>query len=168
MKMELTFGIYEDEIEPVLAAVWSRRPLAEIEALPCPCCGARLTVSFAPAGNAFQVFCSGEPLHLSRFQAIAQPPTWWTERIADTSPITFYWRVHSGVADDGRLGMPVSGYNADGCHWNGAMTVSPDQPDYLLWRWIIAQGDRYKPLISDRDLESIREEYLRFETLKHR
>ncbi len=161
MKMQLTYGIYEDEIEPVLAAVRSQRPLAEIEAMPCPCCRARISVSFFPEGDGFQIFCSGEPLHMSTYQKIAEPPAWWKERIVDTGPITFYWRGDSSVANDGRLGMPVSGYDADGNHWSGAMTLRPDQPDYLLWRWIIGQGDRYKRLISDKDLASIREEYHR-------
>ncbi len=34
MKMDLTYGIYEDEIEPVLAAIRCHRPLAEIKSVP--------------------------------------------------------------------------------------------------------------------------------------
>ncbi len=124
MKMEFTYGIYEGEIEPALATVRSQRPLAEIEAMPCPCCGARLSISFSSEGHGFQVFCSGEPLHMSKFQEIAQPPAWWRERSADTDPITFYWRVDSSLASDGRLGMPVSGYDAACNHWSGMFCSS--------------------------------------------
>ncbi len=159
MKTDLTYGIYEGEIEPVLAAVRSQRPLAEIEAMPCPCCGARISVEFSPAGNWFQVYCLGEPLHISTHQEADQPPTWWKERVGKAEPITFYWQRDHGFADDGRLEMPASGYDAEGCHWSGRMIVRPDQADYPLWRWIVSQGDRYKALISDKDLETIREEF---------
>ncbi len=161
MKMDLTYGIYEDEIEPVLAAIRFHRPLAEIEALPCPCCGARMSVSLAPQGDGFLVYCAGEPLHMSKFQEIAQPPPWWRERIWDTGPVTIYWRKDSSIASDGTLGMPVSGRDAEGCLWSGAITLRPGEKNYELWRWIIGQGDRYKAILSDKDLESIRQEYHR-------
>jgi hypothetical protein len=77
----------------------------------------------------------------------------------ERGPITIYWRKDSSFASDGRLEMPASGSDADGCLWSGRMIVRPDQTDYPLWCWIVGQGDRYKPLLSDRDLEAIREEF---------
>jgi hypothetical protein len=159
MKMNFGFGVYEDEIEPVLAAVRCHRPLAEIQALACPCCGARMEVWFSPEGGHFHVGCTGELPHLSQSQKIAQPPDWWQQRIADTGPITFYWQKDSCFADDGRLEMPASGYDADGNHWSGRMVRKPDHADYPLWCWIVGQKGRYKPLISDRDLEAIRKDF---------
>jgi hypothetical protein len=161
MKMQYTYGIYESEIDEVLAAVRSHESLSAIESIPCPCCGARIAVQFAPEGNGFQVNCAGEPLHISTYQEISNPPPWWKERIWETGPVTFYWREWSAFAADGTLEMKVSGYDEDGSHWTGAMDVRPDQPDYSLWRWIIEQGDRFKTLLSDKDIEPIREEYRR-------
>ncbi len=120
-----------------------------------------MSVSFAPEGDGFLVYCGGEPLHMSKFQEIAQPPPWWRERIWDTGPVTIYWRKDSSIASDGTLGMPVSGRDAEGCLWSGAMTLRPSEKDYGLWRWIIRHGDRYKAILSDKALESIRQEHHR-------
>jgi hypothetical protein len=161
MKMQFAYGIYEGEIEGVLAAVRAHRPLSEIEGILCPCCGAGIVVQFSPEGNGFQVNCCGSPPHLSTYQEITTPPPWWKERICETGPITFYWREWSRFTEGGSLEMKVSGYEADGSHWTGALTLEPNQTDYMLWRWIISQGDRFKPLLSDKDLEAIRQEYRR-------
>jgi hypothetical protein len=142
-----------------LAAVRAQRPLVEIEAMSCPCCGSRISVRFSPKGDGFHVACCGEPPHLSTYQEVTKLPAWWEERIVETGPITFYWHKDSQFGNDGRLEMPASGYDGNSCHWSGRMILRPGQPDYLLWRWVIGQGDRYKPLISDKDLEAIREEF---------
>ena len=75
--------------------------------------------------------------------------------------VTIYWRKDSSIASDGTLGMPVSGRDAEGCLWSDAITLRPGEKNYELWRWIIGQGDRYKAILSDKDLESIRQEYHR-------
>ena len=159
MKMQETYGIFESEIDDVLAAVRSHRPLAEIETIPCPCCGAKITVEFSPEGNGFQVQCAGDPPHLSTHQEIINPPSWWKERIWKTGAITFYWREWSAFSGDGTLEMKMSGGDEDGSHWTGVMQLRTNHPDYPLWCWIIEQGNRFKTLISDEDLEVIREEY---------
>jgi hypothetical protein len=158
MKVNSPFdGIFEKEIEPILAAVRSHRRLSEVEAMPCPACGAKISVHFSREGRDFNVYCAGEQLHFSRYEEITNPPAWWKERIEDSRPVTFYWRADSRFVENGTLNMPASGYLEDGSHWNGAMTVPSDHADYRLWQWIIAQGDRFKPLISDNDLTAIRE-----------
>ncbi len=112
-------------------------------------------------GNGFQVDCSGEPPHFSTYQKICNPPPWWRERVCETGATTFYWREWAAIADDGTLQMKVSGYDEEGSHWTGAMDLPPDHRDYSLWMWILEQGDRFKTLLSDEELESIREEYRR-------
>lgn len=161
MKMQSTYGIYENEIDNVLDAVRSHASLSAIEAIPCPCCGARIAVEFAKEGSSFQINCSGEPPHFSMCQEICNPPPWWKERVSETRSVIFYWRENSVFAADGTLSMKVSGYDEDGSHWTGDMELLPNQPDYLLWRWILVQGDRFKTLLSDKDLEPIREEFRR-------
>jgi hypothetical protein len=158
VKMQLTYGIYEAEIEPVLARVRLHHPLSEIEATSCPCCGAKITVQFSPDGDGFMVACSGEPPHFSVHQDIDNPPAWWRERIAESGPITFYWHEWSGFREDGTLEMKASGTD-DGTHWTGCVEVSPTDVDYPLWKWILERRGRYKALISDKDLERIREEF---------
>jgi hypothetical protein len=161
MKMYYTYGLYEDEIEQVLALVRLHEPLAKIEATPCPCCGAPISITFWPEGDGFQVACSGSPPHFSTYQEIAIPPAWWTERIGDFGPTTFYWHEWSRYREDGTLEMKASGYAEDGSHWTGQVEIPPDHADYPLWKWILEQVGRYEPIISEKDLELIREESLR-------
>ena len=58
-----------------------------IKALLCPCCGTLMSVSFAPEGDGFLVYCGGEPLHMSKFQEIAQPPPWWRNASGTPAPL---------------------------------------------------------------------------------
>ena len=68
-------------VEPILRQVRRHAALAEIEATPCPGCGAPIRVDIWPDGYSFQVRCSGGPLHLSVLQGIDDPPPWWAERV---------------------------------------------------------------------------------------
>ena len=81
VRMEMqggSYGIFEGEIEPGLRRIRRHDDLAEIEATPCPCCGARIRVCIWPDGLAFQVLCSGHPPHFSVLQSIGTPPPWWS------------------------------------------------------------------------------------------
>ena len=94
-----SYGIFEGEIEPVLRRIRRHDDLAEIEATPCPCCGARIRVCIWPDGLAFQVLCSGHPPHFSVLQSIGTPPPWWTERVIEpVESIVSYFR-DEGQAD---------------------------------------------------------------------
>lgn len=159
MKMQHTYGIYEDEIEPVVAAVRSHRSLAEIEAMPCPCCGAGLSVTFSSEGIGYTVSCKGEPMHMSVYQEIANPPPWWKKCVVEPYSTTFCWLDWHQFSEDGTLKMNLSGYGMDNNHWSGEMTLRPDEEDYPLWKWILSQRDRFKELLTDKDLEVLRAEY---------
>lgn len=78
-----SYGIFEGEIDPVIRRIRRHEDVATIEAIPCPCCGARIRITFWPGGRAFQVLCSGGPPHLSVLQVIGEPPPWWTERVVE-------------------------------------------------------------------------------------
>jgi hypothetical protein len=159
--MQHTYGIYEGEVDSVIADVRSHLPLEAVEATPCPYCRARIAVHFDPEGHGFQIACSGDPPHISTYQEITDPPAWWKQRACDPGPVTFYWRGWSWFEDDGTLQMKVSGYDEQGNHWTGAMRLRSDETDYPLWQWIIRQGEYFNALISDEDLQAIREEYHR-------
>ena len=161
MKTYDTYGIYDGEIDRVLALVRSHEPLAKIEAIPCPCCGAPIAITFWPEGEGFQVICSGDPPHFSTYQEISTPPPWWKARVGDFDPVTFYWPEWSRCRDDGTLEMTASGYEEAGVHWTGHVEIAPHHADYGLWKWILEQGGRFNGLISCRDLGVIREEFLR-------
>jgi hypothetical protein len=161
VKTHDTYGIYEGEIDRVLALVRSHEPLAKIEAIPCPCCRAPIAITFWPYGEGFQVSCSGSPPHFSTYQEIALPPAWWKQRIGDFRPITFYWREWGRYREDGTLEMKASGYDGEGAHWTGHVEIPRHHADYRLWKWILEQSGRFKDHISCRDLEVIREEFLR-------
>ena len=77
------YGIYEDEIEPLLSRVRRHDDLAAIEGTPCPACGAALRIVIYPDGRFFQVLCAGKPPHMSTLQHLDSPPPWWAERVVE-------------------------------------------------------------------------------------
>lgn len=156
--MKGTTGFLDDrDIKLVLASIFAHRALPEVEAMPCPCCDATITVQFSPEGDRFQINCLGERCHTSIPHVIVHPPGWWKERVWEAES-TFYWRDWHSFAEDGTLEIKASVYNEEG-HLSCVFTFRPDDPDYELWLWIIGQGDRFKEIISDAELEAIREEY---------
>ena len=161
MKMQSTYGIYEDEIDSVVSLVRMHRPLAEIKDTPCPCCGAPLGVDFAADGKGFSIACNGKPLHLSTYQQIERPPAWWQECVNQPEEVTFYWKDTATFEADGSINLHVSGYSIDGTHWSGSAQIKPSDSDAALWRWIIKNSNRFDSLISDRDLPAIREDFVR-------
>src|SRR5215211_2705805 len=105
MKMQHTYGIFQEEIEPLLALVFAHEPLDVIESVPCPCCGANITVGFSDDGGHFQVSCKGNPPHWSVLQPIPLPPPWWQERVQKFEPVTYYWTQLCCFREDGTLEM---------------------------------------------------------------
>src|SRR5262245_10507220 len=101
MKMQHSYGIFEEEIEPLLALVFAHAPLDVVESVPCPCCGAHITAQFSREGDEFKVACDGEPPHWSTNQRIPLPPPWWQERIPKFEPVTYYWTKLCGFREDG-------------------------------------------------------------------
>jgi hypothetical protein len=82
----------------------------------------------------------------------------------DSELSTFYWRSWRGVLDDGTIEIKTSWYDRTS-HMTGTTEIAPDHPDFGLWTWIIAEGNRFKEIISGDDLEVIREEYKRYRPL---
>ena len=81
--MEGGLNMFGGELEPFLSRIRRHEDLADVDAVPRPCCGARLRVFFYPDGQSFQVLCDGSAMHLSVLQDIDDPPNWWKERVAE-------------------------------------------------------------------------------------
>ena len=86
------------------------------------------------------------------------------EWFEDSELSTFYWRRWRDVLDDGTVVIKTSWYDRTS-HMTGWTEIAPDHPDFGLWTWIIAEGDRFKEIISGDDLEVIRDEYRCFRPL---
>lgn len=71
---------------------------------------------------------------------------------------TWYWREMRDVLDDETIVLKTSWYWSDS-HATGETEISPDHPDFGLWKWIMAEGHRFKKIIGDDDLDAIRAEY---------
>jgi hypothetical protein len=149
--------VFGDDIGAVLDMIRSARPLKEVEAVPCPRCGATLQIWFETDGHGFGVHCVGPEMHVSRRQAIATPPDWWQNRIGDFAPITFYWPSVSEISADG-ITIRATGYD-DEAHWTGVHKVGRDASDYDFWAWVVAQRERWPVFFSDRDLPKLRDEF---------
>jgi hypothetical protein len=91
--------------------------------------------------------------------------------------LLFYYPGSARILDDGTIEIGASGWESgqgQQMHWSGRETFFPDDPDHGLWRWVIAQGDRFSWVISHprgnrlarlirgaTDLDAIREAYRR-------
>jgi len=160
MTIRTNTGMFGDEIQPILEFVRQHRPLADVEATPCPECGASMRVWFDTEGTVFGLHCTAESgwVHYSSAERLSSAPSWWRERIADTNPITFYWPTMSEVALDGTITMRATGYDEE-AHWTGVRHFAPDTSDYLFWRWVVEHRSRWPQFFSDRDLPKLREEF---------
>src|SRR5262245_42996742 len=121
MKMQFTYGIFDNEADHIIDLVRHHAPLAQIRGTGCPVCGSPMTVEFADSGNGFHVHCEGKPLHLSTYQDVADPPPWWPECVIPATDSTWYWREWHVFDRAGKLTIKTSGYEADGTHWSGQL-----------------------------------------------
>src|SRR4051812_30070914 len=117
MQMQHTYGIFDNEANHLVELVRSHAPLEHIRAAGCPACGAAISVEFAEDGRGFSISCAGNPLHISTYQDIADPPPWWRECLVEATDTTWYWRADHSFDAQGNLSMPFSGWNADGVRW---------------------------------------------------
>ena len=86
------------------------------------------------------------------------PPDDWDEFTAGDA-ITWYWPDWHSVDSDGTLHVKASGYQG-GSHWTGDRAISPAEPEYDFWRWVVAQKE-YHRLVEESELPAIREEWSR-------
>jgi hypothetical protein len=82
------------------------------------------------------------------------------ECFEDSELSAYYWRSCRDVLEDGTIVIKTSWYDR-GSHMTGWTEIAPDNLDFGLWTWIIAEGNRFKEIISGDDLEMIRDEYKR-------
>ena len=74
----------------------------------------------------------------------------------------FYFRECARILDSGEIEISVSGWESGQGrigHWTGWESFAPDNPDYPLWTWILAQGERFPKIIGPTELEAIREAF---------
>ncbi|XZE44085.1 hypothetical protein SH467x_003673 [Pirellulaceae bacterium SH467] len=159
MKMHSTYGIFDDEADHLIAMVRSHAPLDSILATPCPACGTNMVVSFNDDGTGFELSCRGDPLHMTTYQQIANPPPWWQQCYEQPNDTTCYWREWHSFDDNGTLHMKISGWRADDVRWSGELECPRDHRDYDLWGWILNESGCTKYLISDTDLDELRTQY---------
>lgn len=161
MKMQHTYGIFDDEADHLIELVRRHAPLAQIQAAGCPACGAALTVTFAEDGRGFSIACEGQPLHISTYQEIAEPPPWWRECVVEPTDQTWYWRLSHSFDAIGNLSMPMSGWQADGVRWSGGFTCPVGHPDHKFWRWVLSDSGCTLDLIGDTELADLRTRFAR-------
>src|SRR5262245_106650 len=154
--MQHTYGIFDNEADHIIELVRRHAPLAQIRGTGCPACGSPIAVDFAESGAGFQVRCDGDPLHISTYQTIADPPLWWPECVISTTDLTWYWRDWHSFDAEGKLTMKVSGWQADGVHWAGKLECAPGEPDYAFWRWVLLQSGCTSNLIEEAEVAELR------------
>jgi hypothetical protein len=154
--MQHTYGIFDTEANHVIDLVRYHAPLAQIRATGCPACGAAISVAFAADGRGFSISCEGQPLHVSAYQDIAEPPPWWRECVVVPTDATWYWRDWHSFDATGKLTMRVSGWQADGVRWSGQLECAPGHPDYAFWQWVLLQSGCTSDLISEAAVAELR------------
>lgn len=155
-----TYGIFKNEIDPVLELVEQHAPLAEIEGKRCPLCGSHLVVHFEnDTGTEYTVLCTGEPVHFSFVQKIADPPSWWRERYQPPKPWKEYARGSAVTTDAGSLLMFAHGWSESKGHWTGHFKCFPLDDEFSLWTWIVSERTDLPEYIDDSMLAGLRAEF---------
>jgi hypothetical protein len=156
MNMQHTYGIFDDEADHIIDLVRRHAPLAQILGTRCPACGSAMAVDFVDGGTGFQVHCEGKPLHISKYQEIDDPPSWWPTCVIPPTDSTWYWRDWHSFDGDGNLTMKVSGWRADGVRWSGEFKCATSDPDYAFWRWVLLQSGCTSDLIDEAEVAELR------------
>ncbi len=156
MKMFYTYGVFDEEADSILDLVRRHAPLAQIRRTGCPVCGSAMSVNFSDDGTGFSIYCDGRPLHMSKYQDIADPPPWWRECVIEPTDSTWYWREWHSFDDEGNLVMKISGWQADGVRWSGQLECATDHPDYAFWKWVLFESGCTSDLINDAELAELR------------
>ncbi len=162
------FGISrESRIDPLDAIVQKLvrgASIEDIESVPCPYCGVPLTVRFEADGKCFFVLCTNKKSgHHSPMEFISTPPAGW-ESHADRELLPgeehrFYRPYRSYVDETGTIQVRTAWWTSDG-HACGYTEIGSDKPDADFWRWILSGTHRNDGVISEDELESLRQEYL--------
>jgi hypothetical protein len=156
VKAQHTYGIFDNEADHIINLVRRHVPLAQVRGTHCPACRAPMAVEFAEDGTGFQMHCEGAPLHITKYQDIGDPPSWWPECVIPPYDSTWYWREWHSFGADGKLTMKVSGWQADGVRWSGQLECAPGEPDYAFWRWVLLESGYTKDLIEEAEVAELR------------
>ena len=156
MRMSHTYGIFDDEADPIIDLVRSHAPLEEIQRAGCPACGSAIRVTFSDDGQCFSIGCSGKPLHMSRGVDIGSPPSWWRECVPEQQDQSWVWRDWYSFDDDGTLSVQASGWQADGTRWSGALVLPRDHADHAFWKWVVLESGCDSDLIDDAEVEQLK------------
>ncbi len=160
MKMSYTYGIFETDADHLIELVRTHAPLAEIRAAGCPVCKAAITVTFAEAGTLFSIACKGNPIHLSAYRDITDPPSWWRECVFEPTDEIWHWQADHGFDADGNLSMPVSRWQVDGIRWSGSFSCPTTDADYAFWRWVVLEAGCTSNLIGNAEVAELRDRFL--------
>jgi hypothetical protein len=162
------FGIKRESrivpLDAIVQKVVRGATIEDIESIPCPYCRALLTVRFEADGKWFFVLCTNKKSgHHSPREFISTPPAGWeshVERELLPGEEQRYYRLyHSYVDEIGTIRVRTSWWTSDG-HACGYTEIATDAENASLWRWILSGTHRNDGVISEEDLESLREEYL--------
>ncbi len=108
-----------------------------------------MAVEFTDGGNGFQVYCDGNPLHISKHQDITDPTPLWPECVFPPTDSTWYWREWHSFDGRRNLTMKVSGWRPDGVRWSGQLECPTSDPDHAFWKWVLLQSGYTSDLISE-------------------
>ena len=152
-----------DPLDAIVQKVVRGATIEDIESIPCPYCGALLTVRFEADGKCFYVRCKNKSGHHSPRKFISTPPAGW-ESLVDRELLPgeerkFYRPYRSYIDEKGTICVRTSWWTSDG-HACGHTEIATDAEDAGLWRWILSGTHRNDGVISEEDLESLRKEYL--------
>jgi hypothetical protein len=97
--------------------------------------------------------------HCQDGELFVPPENFWAFQEATEDCTTFYWPEWHSLDDDGTLHVKTTGFIGM-THWNGETVIKPQQPEYLFWRWFLAQPE-HQHLMNDEEFERIRAKYER-------
>lgn len=140
------FGIKKgsriDPLDAIVQKILRGAPIEDIESIPCPYCGAFLTVRIEANGEWFFVRCTNKKkAHFSPRKFISTPPAGWKSHVVREllpgEEHKFYRPYRSYVDEIGTIHVSTSWCTSDGdaC---GDTEIAADAEAAGLWRWILS------------------------------
>jgi hypothetical protein len=153
-----------DPLDAIVRKVVRGATIEDIESIPCPCCGALLTVRFEADGKWFFLLCTNKKSgHHSPREFISTPPAGWESHVdrelLPGEERKFYRPYRSYIDEKGTICVRTSWWTSDG-HACGYREIATDAENAGLWRWILSGTHCNDGVISEEDLKTLRKEYL--------